>query len=302
MYLPKYDESKPSFSIRDWLRNNDDSWLFISVVDDSKLEALKPLISVWADIAFQSILSLERNADRRIYSFVDELPSLQRLPSIERLLALGREYGSAFFTSVQDINQFRVTYGNQADSLLSLLNTTLFFRANAPQSTEWMANVIGKREFSESKESRSYGANTIRDGVNVGNDKRLEHIVLPTEISQLNSLEGYLRVPGNFPVANVEFEPKDFPVIAKDLIARKISHADFDLSKIGGADEKKHNKLASKQNKDVTGSVRDVPKETVKPETKQRPQKIQPKKEKEKKKAVAKQKAVLGANELERGR
>ena len=235
MYLPAFDESKKSFSIRDWIGNGDDSWLFLAVVDDRKFEALKPLISVWVDIALQSILSLPRNEDRRIYSFIDELPSLQRLSSIERVLSLGREYGSAFFTSVQDINQFRTGYGNQAESLLSLLNTTLFLRSNSPQSCEWMANVIGKREYSESKESRSYGANTIRDGVNVGHDKRLEHIVLPTELAQLNSLEGYLRVPGEFPVAKVSFEPVDIPCIAKDLIPRKINLRDFNLQGDGGS-------------------------------------------------------------------
>ena len=79
LYLPKYDKKKPNFCIRDWVEKDDDKWLFISIVRSRKRSAYRPLISVWADIALQSILDreLDGGLDNRIWSFFDELATLE---------------------------------------------------------------------------------------------------------------------------------------------------------------------------------------------------------------------------------
>ncbi len=236
LYLPKYDKSKRNFCIRDWVEQDDDSWLFISIVRSRKRAAYRPLISVWADIALQSILDRELDPDRRIWSFFDELPSLQRLASIQLLMAEGREYGSAFMTAVQDINQFRTVYGTEETTLLSLFNTLLFLRVKHPNSAELMAKWLGEREYLESKEGRSYGANTIRDGVNITRDKRRDRIVLPAEIQGLKSLEGYLSMSEDEPIAKIKLKPKKYKKIANSLELRKITFKDIDLTEVGGLD------------------------------------------------------------------
>ena len=239
MYLPAYDETKEDFSITEHLQdeNKSDGWIFISVVDDGQHEALKPLISIWADIAFQAILRLKRNRDRRIFSFIDELPSLQRLSSLERLLSLGREYGNSFYTTVQDVNQFRTIYGNQASTLLGLMNTKLFMAVESPEAADWMSRALFDKEYLESKEGLSHGANTVRDGVTISKDHRNDRVVTPGEFAALEELEGYLKFPGNCPVAKVHFEYREYKEIASDLEPRDISSADFDLSNVMPAEK-----------------------------------------------------------------
>ena len=148
------------------------------------------------------------------------------------MLSLGREYGNSFYTTVQDINQFKTIYGNQASTLLGLMNTKLFMAVESPEAAEWMSKALFNKEYLESREGRSYGANTIRDGVNISKDKRNERIVTPGEIAGLDELEGYLKFPGNLPVAKVYFTPYDYKEVAPDLEPRDISSSDFDLSKV----------------------------------------------------------------------
>ena len=236
LYLPQFDKNKRNFCIRDWVESNDDSWLFISIVRSRKRAAYRPLISIWADIALQAILDRDLGIDygNRIWSFFDELPSLQRLASIETLMAEGREHGSGFIATVQDINQWKTTYGTEERTLTSLFNTILFLRTKHPDSAEIMSRWLGKREYFESREGLSYGANTIRDGVNIGKDKRDERIVSPTQIQKLRKLEGFLSMAEDEPVAKVKIEPKKYKKIAERIVQRKITYKDIDLKEVGG--------------------------------------------------------------------
>src|SRR5207245_4546284 len=57
MYL-KDDTQDPLFSIRRWVtEDKGDGWLFIAS-NALKIDALKPLMSVWLDVAVKSLLSL----------------------------------------------------------------------------------------------------------------------------------------------------------------------------------------------------------------------------------------------------
>ena len=68
---------------------------------------------------------------------------------------------------------------------------------------------MGTREIIEKKEGYSYGANDMRDGVSINQERRKETIVMDSEFIQLDDLEAYLRLPGDWPVAKVKFEIKE---------------------------------------------------------------------------------------------
>lgn len=72
-------ENNPPFSIRQWVQNIDaDGWIFIS--SDGRLHAaLRPLISTWLNITMQSVLALNPCRQRRIWTVLDELPSLHKI-------------------------------------------------------------------------------------------------------------------------------------------------------------------------------------------------------------------------------
>lgn len=56
----------------------------------------------------------------------------------------------------------------------------------------------------EIKENLSYGANSIRDGVSLNEQKSIKKLVLPTEISRLPNMHCYLMYPGDYPITKLE--------------------------------------------------------------------------------------------------
>jgi len=208
-------ETDPLFSIKRWVQGGaSDSWLFIATSAE-KMEALKPLISVWLDTAARSILSLAPSHERRLWLLIDELASLHRLPSLSLLLSQGRKYGLCAVSAFQDIHQIRNIYGrDEADALLAMYNTNVFFRTKCPDTALWMSQLTGQRESVERKEGFSYGANDLRDGVSIHQERRKEVLILDTEFQQLNDREAYVILPGNIPISKITLNIKKRAVIA----------------------------------------------------------------------------------------
>ena len=217
MYLK--DESSSLFSIGRWICDEEqDSWLFIAS-DAQKVEALKPLISVWLDVAAKAVLSLEPSSTRRLWFMMDELPSLHRLPSFMNTLARGRKYGSCFVAAIQDIHQLKSIYGrDEAETLTALFNTNICYRTKCPDSAHWMSKVMGALEVLENREGYSYGAHDMRDGVSIQPERRREPVVKEGEFLELDDLHAFLRLPGNWPVTDLIFTPKTREIIAPSLV------------------------------------------------------------------------------------
>jgi type IV conjugative transfer system coupling protein TraD len=224
IYL-KEETDQQLFSMRKWIESGkDDSWLFIAS-NEKKVEALRPLLSVWLDVAAKSILSLEHSQLLRLWFFVDELPSLHKLPSIMTALSRGRKYGAAFVAAIQDIHQLHSIYGrNDAGSLTALFNTKVFYRTQEPDSAVWMSHNMGEVEILEKREGFSYGAHEMRDGVSINHERRKQSVVRPAEFSELEDLSAYLRLPGNWPVTQLEFEFKARENLSKAFEARNLDH------------------------------------------------------------------------------
>lgn len=205
LYLPQTGDD---FSIRKWVEDDKaDSFLFVASRADQH-ETLKPLISGWLEIATNALLSLEPNPTRRIWTILDELPSLHRLPSLPSALAESRQFGGCMVLSIQSIAQLRDIYGKDgAEALSSLCNTRLFFRTPDPVTAEWVSQALGQIEVDENKEGLSYGAHESRDGVSMHSQTFLRPVVLPSEILALEDLNAYLRLPGQWPITKVKLTP-----------------------------------------------------------------------------------------------
>ena len=199
------------FSITDWIENGDErsarnagSTLFLSSRADMH-ETLRPLLTVWMDTAVRALMSRPRDPNRRIWFIMDEVAALQELPSIMDGLARGRQFGAAFVLGIQAQSQLRDIYGpDGAQTLSSVCRTKLILAASDADTAKWYADFLGRQETSRSNENVSFGANTIRDGVMVARQERIEHLVIPEEIMNLRSLEGYLKMPEGFPLAKVK--------------------------------------------------------------------------------------------------
>lgn len=221
------EEKKKSFSIRDYILNEESSgWLFISS-DGEKHTSLKPLISMWLSIASFALLSLKENRDRRIWFICDELPSLHRLPMLGETIAEVRKFGGCFVLGMQSFSQLGKVYGRDAaKELFDLLNTRFFFRSPSSEMARLVSSEIGEHEFEDSKENYSYGANTIRDGISVGTNRIIQPLVSYPEIMSLDDMSCYLKLPGNYPVVKFKLAYERPEKIAKGFIPVSLSSSD----------------------------------------------------------------------------
>jgi type IV conjugative transfer system coupling protein TraD len=187
---------KESFSIKKWIQNKDrDSILFISSEETLSGE-LAPLQTAWFEIAITGILS-SKDGRAKTWVILDELPTLHKIPSLSKALSVSRSYGGCFVLGMQNISQVREIYGkNITESISSDCNTRAMFKVNDPGTAAWISKNIGEVETLEYKEGVSYGANTMRDGVNVHSQEKLKSLILPSEIQNLPKLNLLLKTSG----------------------------------------------------------------------------------------------------------
>lgn len=202
--LPHDDGRIQKFTFTDWSANGT-GWLFIGTKGVGERAALRPVISTWLDTAFARLM--EHKDGTPTWVFIDELPSLQRLPSLKVALHEGRKYNLRFVIGFQGRSQLEQLYGREAEGLMSAPYTRIFLRTNEFAAADWAAKNIGMPERERDIESfTSPLALTAagKDSVSLRTEKRTDYIVYPNEIQNLPKLTGYLRydrfaVPIAFP-------------------------------------------------------------------------------------------------------
>ena len=218
-------ETANPFSIKDYVVNNDNkNWLFVTATPNQR-EALGSLLSSWLKIALNGIMQrnpLEPN--KNVWFIVDELPAIDKIPSLKTMVSEVRKYGGCFVAGMQDVNQFFNDYGYyQSLNILNQFNTRFMFRANDKETAELSSKIIGQQEVEETKESLSYGANTIRDGVNLNTVKYIKDLVLPSEFMRLPDLSCYAKLQGDWPATKLLMELHKPQAKHPMFIARKKS-------------------------------------------------------------------------------
>jgi type IV conjugative transfer system coupling protein TraD len=215
------DDARKGLSIREWVQNEEgDNWLFITVKAD-QLPSLRPLITVWLDIAISAIMSLTPDRKRRLYCVIDELPTLQKLPSLSDFLARARKYGGCGILGFQSYPQLEATYGIQdAAAITGYCSTWVALRANDTPTAKHVSENLGQVEQVEANEGMSYGVNDMRDGVNLSRMQVTRPLVMHTEVTNLPNLCGYLRFGRNLPVVRFEDRFNTAPTIAEGFIER----------------------------------------------------------------------------------
>jgi hypothetical protein len=204
----KYLKDKGDFSIKDWINGeNRKGWLFVSIKPND-LDTLRPLLSAWANIAIKGMLDRPHSGENEKMWFVmDELPAMQKIPSLAMVLAQGRKYGACMVAGIQNIAQLERIYGPaSSQELLDLFRTKFFFAVGDNTIAEYASKSLGEIEIDETKESLSYGSNTIRDGVNINSAIRMKRLVLPDEIKNLEPNSCFVKLCGNYPITRLKVD------------------------------------------------------------------------------------------------
>lgn len=214
-------DSGASFSIRQWVQTESDSWMFITAREAMR-EALKPVLSLWIDTAIKAVLDLEPIHRERLWFFIDELPTLQKLDVLKLALTNTRKYGLCCVIGIQDFSQLHEIYGtHQAKTIISGCQTKLLLRVTDGDAARLLAKLMGEAELDEKEETLSYGLSAERDGVSVYARRNLRDIVLTSQILTLPDMTGYITVPGDYPVARVSYGFEPNPPVAEGFIERE---------------------------------------------------------------------------------
>lgn len=214
-------DSGEAFSIRRWVQTDSDSWMFITAREAMR-EALKPVLSLWIDTAIKAVLDLEPIHRERLWFFIDELPTLQKLDVLKLALTNTRKYGLCCVIGIQDFSQLHEIYGmHQAKTIISGCQTKLLLRVTDGDAARLLAKLMGEAELDEKEETLSYGLSAERDGVSVYARRNLRDIVLTSQILTLPDMTGYITVPGDYPVARVSYRFEPNPPVAEGFIERE---------------------------------------------------------------------------------
>lgn len=195
------------FSLRDWLEREHGS-LFMTWRADMQA-ALATLLASWADIVTNAVLTLPPDPARRVWMVLDELAALGKLNGLEAGLTLGRKHGLAVVAGLQSTAQLDRLYGRESATVLRACFRNLAVLAIAksdPATADELSRALGEREVLRQEVSRSTGASGQAESQSLRHAQ--ERLVLPSEISGLPNLEGYLALAGAEPVRHLRLKPR----------------------------------------------------------------------------------------------
>ncbi|PNV83678.1 MAG: hypothetical protein C0627_03835 [Sulfurimonas sp.] len=153
--------------------------LWILGDDNDEKERLKRTVSVVIELASNSVFALGENQARKIFFFIDEFSELKKMDSLQKLIVKGRSFGCSIFLLMQNPFQLQKTYGREdAETILSCLNTNIIFKSNGDKTLEILSNMIGKSKVKEVNSNQSYGLSLMRDGASHNESRKIENAVL----------------------------------------------------------------------------------------------------------------------------
>jgi hypothetical protein len=146
---------------------------------------------------------------------LDELASLQRLPQLHTAITENRKSNNPVVLGFQGRSQLETRYGHDAEAMLSQPATKIFLRTSEPHAAKWIAETLGEIEIERLRESRT----SARGGQqSYGLERQVEPLVMPSEITGLAPLRGFMKV-GNL-VVRLSFPFLHLPRKAPALLAR----------------------------------------------------------------------------------
>ena len=171
-------------------------WLFFTSTPETRAR-LVPLTSLWLDTLVLRLMNQDQPASRRTWFVIDELASLQRLPQLHTAMTEARKSNSPLVLGFQGRSQLAKRYGLDAEAMLSQPATKIFLRTSEPEAAKWISQTLGDIETERLRQSRSAGdgwASTSRRSTSYGLERQVEPLVMPSEISGLPNLRGYLKL------------------------------------------------------------------------------------------------------------
>lgn len=232
---------KDAFSIRKWIENEEKTGILWITYNFDDLEFVRPIITMWVDIASTSILSLPTKRDRApIWFIADEFPVLGPVNSVELLLTNGRKKGAHVVLASQTFSQWVDTYTeNKAITFLGNMKTWCIFASPELKTREYLSNSIGKQEV----DTKTYSGGSGK-GASWSKNTTERQVVTASQIKTLEPRHFYVSLPGDLPLTQsiAPLPPETYvkvcePFILKDEqlddvidishLKEKVEHVDY---------------------------------------------------------------------------
>ena len=212
--LPAERDTARRWSAAGWANAWPHGWVFLTSTPETR-PRLVPLTSLWLDTLVLRLMNQGQPRPHPTWFVLDELASLQRLPQLHTAITENRKSNNPVVLGFQGRSQLETRYGHDAEAMLSQPSTKIFLRTSEPHAAKWIADTLGDIEIERLRESRS----SARGGQqSYGLERQVEPLVMPSEISGLAPLRGFLKV-GNL-VVRLSFPFLDLPRKAPALIER----------------------------------------------------------------------------------
>jgi len=210
------------FSVREWIENEDaDGGIVFVSARYVDMSVCSQLLTLWLDTAMNTLMTMRRTQDLKVWFFIDELGALHRLPALEKGLQTARNFGGAIVAGIHAFAKLKEVYGeHMAMTLSSLARTKLILGTADRDTATWCSDFIGHRQVRDMEEGYTYGYNNARDAVSLTPRKHIEPLLLPDQLMNLPRLSGYIKFPDGFPAAPVKLKPVSRPRRAETFIAR----------------------------------------------------------------------------------
>ncbi len=188
--LPAEREASRRWSASTWANAWPHGWLFLTSTPETR-PRLVPLTSLWLDTLVLRLMNQGQPRPHPTWFVLDELASLQRLPQLHTAITENRKSNNPVVLGFQGRSQLETRYGHDAEAMLSQPATKIFLRTSEPHAAKWIAETLGDVEIERLRESRS----NARDGrKSYGLERQVEPLVMPSEITGLAALRGFLKV------------------------------------------------------------------------------------------------------------
>jgi type IV secretory pathway TraG/TraD family ATPase VirD4 len=216
--LPSPSQATRRWSALAWAGERQ-GWLFLTSTPETRTR-LVPLTSLWLDMLVLRLMNRGQPGHRPVWFVLDELASLQRLPQLHTAVTENRKSNNPVVLGFQGRSQLETRYGHDAEAMLSQPATKIFLRTTEPHAAKWISDTIGEVEIERLRESRSNGKWGQQS---YGLERQVEPLVMPSEISGLPSLRGYLKLENL--VVRLHFPYVELPARCPSFIERTIEDA-----------------------------------------------------------------------------
>jgi hypothetical protein len=218
--LPRADECEFDFSLSEWATVRK-GWIFLTSTKETE-EQLRPLYAAWLDLLMRRLMSIDEAWGRQhpVKLIVDEVHTLEYLPSLYMALTEGRKFGLHLLQGTQNKHQYDDHYGQAAPTMLSCPRYTIILRCKEPDSAEWLSKLIGEEEIERPRTGVTASVSDQgRDSINYSSHTERRAVVSREEIANLTDLAGYWKY-GDM-VTPFRFDFKPWRKVAEGFVPRR---------------------------------------------------------------------------------